>query len=82
MDNTLFLPKQKNMVFNKSDLLLIYIYGKRTFYYFDKELPSEDNISNKEMKNNKVDEENKENILNNKLLRVLASNKVVQISPI
>ena len=77
MNNTLFLPKQKNIVFNKSDLLLIYIYRKRTSYYFDKELPSEDNISNKEMKNNKVDEENKENISNNELLRVLASNKIV-----
>ena len=65
------------MVFNKSDLLLIYIYKKRTSYYFDKELSSEDNISNKEMKNNKVDEENKENIFNNELLRVLASNKIV-----
>ena len=32
------------------------------------------------MKNNKVDKENKENIPDNKLLRVLASNKVVQIS--
>ena len=34
------------------------------------------------MKNNKVDKENKENIPNNKLLKVLASNKIVQISPI
>ena len=34
------------------------------------------------MKNNKVDEENKENIPDNELLRVLASNKVLQISPI
>ena len=30
------------------------------------------------MKDNKIDKENKENIPNNKLLRVLASNKVIQ----
>ena len=32
----------------------------------------------KEMKNNKINEENKENIPDNKLPRVLASNKVIQ----
>ena len=30
------------------------------------------------MKNNKIDEENKENILNNEPLRALASNKDIQ----
>ena len=48
--------------------------------YFDKELPSEND--NDEMKDNKIDEENKENIPDNKLLKVLASNKNIQTLPI
>ena len=78
MNDSLFPPKRKDAVFDEGDLLPIYIYGKRTWedlYYFDKELPSEDDNDNKEIKNNKIDEENKENIPNNKLPRVLASNK-------
>ena len=34
------------------------------------------------MKNNKIDEKNKENILDNKPPRALASNKDVQTSPV
>ena len=34
------------------------------------------------MKDNKIDEENKENIPNNEPLRALASNKDVQTSPV
>ena len=33
------------------------------------------------MENNKIDKENKENILDNKPLRASASNKATQISP-
>ena len=61
----------------------IYIYGKRTQEdpcYFDKKLFSEDNNNNEEIEVNKVDEENKENIPDSKLLRVLTSNKDVQTS--
>ena len=64
-------------------MLPVYIYGKRTQenpYYFDKELPNKDDNNNEEMKDNKIDKENKENIL--KLSKVLASNKVVQTLPI
>ena len=79
MDNALFPPKQKDAVYNEGDLLSIYIHGKGTQEdpcYFDKELSSEDNDNNNDkMKNNKIDEENKENIPDNKLLRALASNK-------
>ena len=61
-------------------MLLVYIYGKRTWEdpcYFDEELPSEDNDSDKEIKDKKIDEENKENIPDKKNYRVLASNKVI-----
>ena len=47
-------------------------------YYFNEELPSEDNDDNDEMKDNKIDKENKENIPNNEPLRVLAGNKDIQ----
>ena len=69
------------MVFNEGDLLPIYMYGKRTqedLCYFDEKLPSEDNNSDKEIKDNKIDEKNKENIPDNKPLRAPASNKDIQ----
>ena len=50
--------------------------------YFDKELPSKDNDNNKKIEDNKIDEKNKENILDNKPPKILASNKIVQISPV
>ena len=46
-------------------------------YYFNKELLSKDNNSDKKIENNKVNKENKKNILNNKLYIVLVNNKVV-----
>ena len=61
-------------------MLLIYIYRKRTQkdpYYFNKELSSEDDNSNKEMENNKVNKENKENIPDNEPPRALVNNKAV-----
>ena len=51
--------------------------------YFDEELPSDDDDDDdddKEMKNNKIDEENKENIPDSEPLRALTSNKDVQTS--
>ena len=45
--------------------------------YFDEELPSKDNNSDKEIENNKVNEENKENILDSKPPKVLANNEAV-----
>ena len=63
----------------------IYIYKKSTQedpYYFDKELPSENNNSNKKIEDNKIDEENKKNILENKLFKALTNNKTIQISPV
>ena len=80
IDNTLFPPKWKNVVYNKDDLLPVYMHAKRTQEdpcYFNKELPSKDDNSDKEIENNKVDKENKENIPNNKPFRVLASNKAI-----
>ena len=50
-------------------------------YYFDEELPSKDNDSNKEIEDNKIDEENKENIPDNKPSRASASNEATQTSP-
>ena len=64
-------------------MLLIYIYGKRTWensYYFDKELPNKDDNSDKEMEDNKVDKENKENISNNESPKALVNNKAIQTS--
>ena len=49
--------------------------------YFDEELPSNDNNNDEEMKNNKIDEENKENIPDNEPPRVSASNKDIQTLP-
>ena len=84
MDNALFPSKRKNTVYNKGDLLPIYMYRKGTWEdlcYFNEELPSKDNDSDKEMEDNKVDKENKENISDSKPLKVLASNKTIQTSP-
>ena len=47
--------------------------------YFDEKLPSKDNNSNKEIENNKIDEENKENIPDNKSPRALANNEATVI---
>ena len=85
MNDTLFPSEWKDAVFDKGDLLLVYIYRKRTqkdSCYFDEELLNKDDDNNEEMKNNKIDEENKENISNNEPLKALASNKDVQTSPI
>ena len=65
MNNTLFLPEWKDIVFDKGDLLPVYMYEKKTQEnpsYFNKELPNKDNNNNKEIKDNKIDKENKENI--------------------
>ena len=43
--------------------------------YFDEELSSEDDNSNKKIEDNKANKENKENIPNSEPLRVLVSNK-------
>ena len=53
-----FLSEQKKIIYNKSDLLPIYIYKKETWEnscYFNKKLPNKDNNSNKKIENNKVD---------------------------
>ena len=49
--------------------------------YFDEELPSKDDNSDKEMEDNKIDKENKENIPDSEPLRASASNKDVQTLP-
>lgn len=80
-NNTFFLFKWKNIVYNENDLLLIYIYiykAREDLCYFDEELPSKNNNSNNETENNKVDKENKENILpNDEIYIVLVKNKAV-----
>ena len=84
MNNALFLSKRKDAVYNEGDLLPIYMHRKRTWEnpcYFDEELPSEDNDSDKEMEDNKVDKENKENISNSEPFKVSASNETTQTSP-
>ena len=83
MDDALFPPEQKNAVYNEGDLLLVYMHRKRTWEepcYFDEELPSKDNNSNKEMDNNRVDEENKENIPDSEPPRASACNEATQTS--
>ena len=78
MDDTLFPPEQKDAVYDEDDLLPVYMHGKGTREdpcYFDEELPSEDDNSDKKMEDNKIDEKNKENIPDNKLSRASASNK-------
>ena len=80
MDNSLFPPEWRDAVFNEGDLLLVYMYRKGTqedLCYFDEELSSEDNNSDKKMKNNKVDKKNKENIPDNESSKALANNKAV-----
>ena len=70
--------------YNEGDLLPVYIYRKGTWedlYYFNEELSSKDNDSNKKIEDNKVDKKNKENIPDSEPSRVLASNKDTQISP-
>ena len=85
IDDTLFPPERKNVVYNEGNLLSVYMYGKGTWEdpcYFNEELPSDDNDDNdEEMKDNKIDKENKENIPDNKPLKALASNKDIQILP-
>ena len=84
IDNTLFPSKQKDAVYNEGDLLPIYIHRKGTWEdlcYFDKKLSNKDDNSNKEIEDNKIDKENKENIPDNKPPRVSASNKAIQTSP-
>ena len=61
-------------------MLPVYIHKKRTqedSYHFNKKLLNKNDNSNKEIEDNKIDKENKKNILNNKPLRILASNKIV-----
>ena len=55
---------------------------KKTLATLIKNYLSKGNNNNKEMEDNKVDEENKENILKNELHIVQFNNKVVQISPV
>ena len=87
MDDVLFPPEWKDAVFDEGDLLPVYMHGKGTQEdpcYFDEELLSDDDDDdndNKEMKDNKIDEENKENIPDSEPPRALASNKDVQTLP-
>ena len=85
MDDALFPPERKNAVYDEGDLLPVYIHGKGTREdpcYFNEELPSDDdNDDNEKMKDNKIDEENKENIPDNEPPRASASNKDVQTLP-
>ncbi|PAV20262.1 hypothetical protein PNOK_0519600 [Pyrrhoderma noxium] len=84
MDDALFPPDRKDAVYDEGDLLPVYMHGKGTREdpcYFNEELPSEDNVNDKEMEVNKIDEENKENIPDNELPRASASNKDVQTLP-
>ena len=84
MDNALFLSKQKDAVYDEGDLLPVYMHRKGTQEdpcYFNEELPSKDDNSNKEIEDNKIDEENKENIPDNEPFRASASNEATQISP-
>ena len=79
MDDSLFPPEWKDVVFNKGNLLPVYIYIKGTQEnpcYFDEELSNEDN-DDEEMKDNKIDEKNKENIPDNEPPKTPASNKDV-----
>ena len=63
MDDALFPSEWKDTVYDKGDLIPVYMHRKGTWEnlcYFDKELPSNnDDDVNKEMKDNKIDEENK-----------------------
>ena len=80
LDDALFPPEWKNAVYNKGDLLPVYMHRKGTREdpcYFDEELPSDDDDDDDEMKDNKIDKENKENIPDNEPPRALANNKDV-----
>ena len=84
MDDTLFSPEWKNIVYNEGDLLSVYMHKKGTQEdpcYFGKELSSKDDDSNKEIEDNKIDKENKENIPDNEPSKVSASNKATQTLP-
>ena len=85
MNDVLFSSEQKDAVYDEGNLLPVYMHGKGTREdpcYFDEELPSNNNDNDdEEMKDNKIDEENKENISDNEPLRAPASNKNVQTSP-
>ena len=85
MDNALFPPERKDAVYDKGDLLPIYMHRKGTWEdlcYFDEELPSDDNDDDdEERKDNKIDKENKENIPDNELPRAPVNNKNVQTLP-
>ena len=83
MDDALFPPERKDAVYDEGDLLPVYMHGKGTREdpcYFDEKLPSKDDDSDKEMEDNKIDEENKENIPDNEPSRASASNKATQTS--
>ena len=80
IDDSLFPLEWKDTVYNKEDLLLVYIYKKGTqkdSCYFNKKLSSKDDDNDKKMEDNKVDKENKENIPNNKPSRVLVNNEAI-----
>ena len=85
IDNILFPPEWKNAVYDEGDLLPVYMHGKGTREdpcYFNEELPNDDDDDDdEEMKDNKIDKENKENIPDNEPPRALASNKDVQTLP-
>ena len=81
MDDALFPPERKDTVYDEGDLLPVYMHGKGTREdpcYFDEELPSDDDDDDEEIKDNKIDEENKENVPDNEPPRASASNKDVQ----
>ena len=78
IDDALFPPKRKDTVYDEDDLLPVYMHGKGTREdpcYFDEELPSEDDDSDKEIEDNKIDKKNKENIPDNEPPRASASNE-------
>ena len=84
LDNALFPPERKDAVYDEGDLLPVYMHGKGTREdpcYFDEELSSENDDSNKKMEDNKINKENKENIPDNKSPRVSASNEATQTLP-
>ena len=85
LDDALFPPERKDAIYDEGDLLPVYMHGKGTREdpcYFDEELPSDnDDDDDEEMKDNKIDEENKENIPDNEPPRASASNKDAQTLP-
>ena len=84
IDDALFPPERKDAVYDEGNLLPVYMHRKGTREdpcYFDEELPSNDDDDNEKMKDNKIDEENKENIPDNEPPRASASNKDIQTLP-